>query len=134
MRRNRGLAAVLVLCTLMNRPSFAAQAKPTEQQWPLRIEGGRAPIVLYEPQPETLKDDKLTARAAVSVQPKNQSPVFGAVWFEARVTTDRKARTVTVEEVQVPRARFAGSTPEKEQMLSQILAAELAKRKFVISL
>ncbi len=114
----------------------AADPMPTisTPEWPLRIEGARAPIVLYQPQPDTFKGDHLTGRAAVSIQPAGKDPVFGVVWIEARIATDRDTRKATVEDVKIPRVKFTGATPEQEQTFAKILADELTRRRFVISL
>ena len=59
-------------------------------------------IVMYQPQLESFDDNKLTARAAVSVTRTGQTePVFGAVWLNARVSTDRDSRVVTLLDVDI---------------------------------
>src|SRR3982751_5230457 len=117
---NRRTRITILLSTtgFLVQAALAAESAP---EWPLHIDGGRAPVILYQPQPESFKDDKLTARAAVSVQPEGKDAIFGAVWIGARVETDREKRTVTVKEISVTRTRFPGSTPEREQLLSSIL-------------
>jgi hypothetical protein len=131
---NSGTLRALLACSLLVRPGAVQAATSPAPEWPLRIEGARLPIVLYQPQPDTLEGDKLTGRAAVSIQPAGKDPVFGAVWMEARIKTDRGARQVTFEDIKIPRLKFTGATPEQEQTFSQILADELTRRKFVISL
>lgn len=57
-------------------------------------------------------------REEVSVKIKAQAdgePVFSAVWFDARVATDRDARLVRVLEVKAPRTKLPGSSPRQEQ-------------------
>src|SRR4051812_36060097 len=124
----RKISAALI-ALLMALPLSSGAAAPPAAEWPLRIEGARAPIVIYQPQPESLKGNLLKARAAVSVQPAGKNPVFGAVWLDARIETDREKRTVTVENVHVTRTRFKEAKPEQEQLLSQILSDELNRRK-----
>jgi hypothetical protein len=49
--------------------------------------------VNYQPQLESFKADRLTARSAISVIPKGKTtPLLGAVWFDARVFTDRETK------------------------------------------
>ena len=68
---------VLTLALILARPALAAQ-----DPWPKRFEDPKGTVVMYQPQLEDFKDDKLTARAAVSVKTKEmKTPVFGAVWL-----------------------------------------------------
>ena len=54
-----------------------------------------AGVTIFQPQMEDFQENQLTARAAVAVTPANQQePVFGAIWLQSRVETDRSARTV----------------------------------------
>ena len=97
------LFMVFVVTVMPHGPLLFAQA--TQQNWPREIDIPEADIVMYQPQLESFKDDKITARAAVSVTPKGETePTFGAVWLEARVSTDRDTRTVKCIEVDVPQA------------------------------
>lgn len=103
--------------------------------WPKAFYLPEGDIVLYQPQPETFKDDRLTARAAVSVTPRGKTePVFGAVWIDARVSTDRDTRTVTILDVKVPKTRFPNATPDQEARLAKILETNLPKAAATCSL
>ena len=42
-------------------------------------------------------------------------PVFGVIWIDARVETDRDARTISVLDVTVPAVRFPDSEPEQDR-------------------
>ena len=80
-------------------------------EWPQVIELDEAKIVVYQPQPESFEDDHLSGRAAVSVtMAGEENPVFGAIWFEAKVVCDRVERMCAFEELAVPVIRF----PESE--------------------
>src|SRR5690349_9998985 len=94
--------AALILCCATAACSASAQ-EPAASQWPLEIDRGDSRILLYQLQPEALTGDELSARAAVSLsRAKSAEPIFGAVWIDARIATDRDARTVTLLEVNVP--------------------------------
>lgn len=74
----------------------------TAAEWPQEIDTKEGVVVIYQPQPETLKDNQLKARTAVALEPKgSKEPIFGAVWFDARLETDRAERTATVADVKV---------------------------------
>ena len=48
-------------------------------------------------------------------------PSFAAFWIDARVSTDRDARTVTILDMQVPKVRFPNATPEQESELVKVV-------------
>ncbi len=104
-------------------------------EWPREIDAPGGRIVLYQPQPESFKGDRLAARAAVSVTPKGEAePVFGAIWFDALVSTDRVARTVTIVRMEIPRVRFAGAGPGRERMLADAIKGRLPSTEITFPL
>jgi uncharacterized membrane protein YgcG len=110
-----------------------SQAKPKSSgnsviSWPLEISGPEGVAVVYQPQPESFKDDKITARVAVSAQPKGaKAPIFGAAWIVARVSTDRDSGTVSVIEVEVPKVKLANGTPEQEKAFGDFVGNYLTQ-------
>jgi hypothetical protein len=129
----RTLAALLALLMLVD-PAVLAQEGDLDA-WPHEIDAGKATVVIYQPQPETLQGDKLTGRAAVSVTiPGEEEPRFGAIWIEARVATDRATRTVELIELKVPKVAFVNAPEEKKQKLARLLETEMPKWVQTISL
>jgi hypothetical protein len=116
--------------------TYAAQAysrQPT--QWPLRVDTSSGQIAVYQPQPETFEGDKLAARAAVSLTPAGAAdPVFGALWLQARVATDRDTRTVTIIDAQVKRVRFPDSDDAQQGQFAKILEQEIPRMNVTFSL
>jgi hypothetical protein len=113
--------AILSLPLIFGRPALAAQ-----DAWPKRFDDPRGTVVMYQPQVEDFKDDKLTARAAVSVKTKDMpTPVFGAVWLSGRVRTDRDTRMATIDEVKVTDAKFPEAKPEQLEKLKDFLNTEM---------
>jgi hypothetical protein len=89
-------------------------------------------IVIYEPQPETLRGDTITARAAISAtRAGTSSPQFGVVFLSARIAVDRTARTVTMHDVSARRVLFPNITPEQESRLAANLESEMKKLRLV---
>lgn len=104
-------------------------------EWPKEIASAGTKIVVYQPQVESLKGDRLSARSAVSVQgPQATAPVFGAIWMEAHVLTDRDRRTVTPIEVQVTEVRFPQADRSEVDHLRRCVADELPKWSMTFSL
>ena len=121
---------VLTLALIFARPALAA-----EDPWPKRFENPKGTVVMYQPQVEDFKDDKLTARAAVSVKTTEmKTPVFGAVWLAGRVLTDRDTRMATIDEVKVTDAKFPDAKPEQLEKLKTFLNTEMANWSIPIAL
>ncbi|HWC97731.1 MAG TPA: hypothetical protein VG456_13295, partial [Candidatus Sulfopaludibacter sp.] len=88
----------------------APDAGAPSSRWPLRLETPNGLITIYQPQLRSFDGNQIKARAAVSVVASGQQePVFGAMWMESRVSTDRVARTVRILDVTVTQARFPGA-------------------------
>ena len=114
--------AGLICLSLTLAPGRLAQA----DTWPHRMEHPKGTVIMYQPQLETFQGDKLTGRAAVSVQAQDmKAPVFGVVWIAARVSTDRDTRTVTVEEAKITDAKFPGAQPEQLEKLKAFINQEM---------
>jgi hypothetical protein len=72
-------------------------------------------ITVFQPQPETFSGNVITGRSAVSIrQSRNADPVFGAVFYEATISTDKDNRIAQVESVEIKDARFPGVQDEAQ--------------------
>jgi hypothetical protein len=97
--------------------------------------GTNGKVTMYQPQPETFENNILTGRAAISVTPSGKEPVFGAIWFDAKMLTDRESRMVTLESITIKNIRFPdGTDTSKIGKLREILTAEIPKRNLSVSL
>ena len=106
MMKLLGWKGVLLWACLLTAASGWAKEVP-ESPWPREIDTPKGTVVIYQPQPEKLNDNLLESRAAVAIELKeSKEPVFGAVWFKARLDTDRAERTATIEDVSVTQVRF----------------------------
>ena len=113
---NRSFFTGLCLVTLaLTAPT---QADEGGLAWPRELLTDKASIVLFQPQPETLQGDALSARAAVSVTPKDGGdPAFGSIWLSARMTTDRDQRTASLDEIDVARIVFPSVDADQTKAL-----------------
>jgi len=125
------------VCFLALLGATALPAQDAGDEWPQVIEIGDTKIVVYQPQPESFKDNIISGRAAVSVETVQlESPVFGAIWFEARVACDRSERLCAFDDIQVPIIRF----PEQEdgaveiEQLREVLEENFPAPEYRISL
>ncbi len=114
-----------------------AGADRAQTKWPRSIRSGGGDLIqVYQPQPETFRDDHLKAKSAVSVVRKGASNrVFGAVWFYATMETNRSTRMVTLKKIKVIDARLSGtSSPGSVAALKRLLETEIPKCNLTISL
>lgn len=98
-----------------------------QSDWPREIVTNKGVIVIYQPQPENLDGQTLSSRVAVGIELENKEPVFGVVWFEARLETDRDERTALITDVTVKDVRFPNQTDERAKILSGLLESEIPK-------
>src|SRR6185437_15148660 len=93
---------LLVFCIACMTSAANAQS-----EWPVKIMAGDGTIInIYQLQPESLKGNMLTARAAISVKdPGASNPVFGALWSKDRIATDRDNRVAIRDSVTVRNSR-----------------------------
>ena len=130
-RRTRTTCVIALVAVLAG----ATGALADDPGWPREIITPGAAIVIYQPQVETFSENDLTSRAAVSVKATDkEEPVFGAVWFEARINTDRDTRTVTLLDTKVSRVRFPNVTPDQEKQFAALVESEIPKWDLLLSL
>jgi hypothetical protein len=106
-------------------------------QWPKSIPletGGK--ITIYQPQPESLRGVILSGRAAVSVQKTGKDNlVFGAIFFEATLATDKAMRMAVLESLRINYAKFPGvSDTGKINGLVRLIQTEVPKWNLETSL
>jgi hypothetical protein len=124
------ILTILSLALVFGRPALAAQDK-----WPKSLQHQNGTVIMYQPQLDNMKDDQLTAYAAVSFQKKGwKQPMFGAVWLTARVVTDRDKRMATIDQVKVTDIKFPDAKPEQLEAGKQFLNTEMQNWSFPISL
>ncbi|MEN8230503.1 MAG: hypothetical protein ABFS38_20245, partial [Bacteroidota bacterium] len=123
--------ALLMILTLSTNAIVAAD----QNNWPRKIEKGGATIVIYQPQTESLSANRLESRAAVSVTNKEHaSPVFGAMWFDCNISTDRDERIVRLLDLKVTAAKFPDAEEEDIEKLSSFLEKQIPGWEMEMSL
>lgn len=112
---------------------FATAANAIE--WPQEVVGEKGKIIVYQPQPEDLKGNRLTGRAAMALIPSDsEQQVFGTFWFEARIDTDRSADTALVRDIKVLKVRWPDSKDAGEQRFTAMVEAAMPAHGFEISM
>ena len=102
---------LLLASTILSLLFFNLKSVAQESEWPKLIQNEKGKIIIYQPQPESLNGDQLRARAAISViLTGNNNPTFGAIWANARVSTDRNTRIVYLIDAKITDVRFPQGT------------------------
>lgn len=106
---------------------FCAAARIAGAQdlgFPRQYDAAGGTLTMYQPQPESLKGNLLSGRAAVQVKLSGiADPVFGALWFTARIDTDEETRAVTARDIRVTKTRWPDMDPEQEARLNEVVHA-----------
>ena len=135
MPRMRSLLRVFLPVALLVCSALVLAEEEPENYWPREINLPQGDIIIYQPQPEKLVGDILTARTAIAIELKDRDqPIFGAVWFSARLGTDRSERTATLLEVEVDNIRIPIEDESKSQELAKLLETEMPKWQLTISM
>ena len=124
------LAAIIHLMMLLT----VCAAEEAALEWPIEFQTGKYTVVVYQPQIDSYSEDHINSIAAVAVIEEGAEPVFGAVWFESRISTDRDSRTVLIQDVKVPQVKFPDATPEQEEKLAKFLMDQFPESGMTISL
>ena len=73
--------------------------------WPQEITADAGTIIVYQPQPERLDGNRLSGRAAMSLELNGGTePIFGAFWFDASIDTDTDSGTAVIRDLVVSQA------------------------------
>ncbi|MEM1112281.1 MAG: carbohydrate-binding family V/XII [Pseudomonadota bacterium] len=126
-RQARSAVCAFALC-IYSLPASAID-------WPQEVSAPEATIVVYQPQPETLSGNQLSSRAAISLEVDGQDEaIFGAMWFTARLDTDRDAGTVLVRDIKVTRVGWPDSTDAQEQRFTAVVESAMPETGLTLSL
>ncbi len=103
--------------------------------WPQEITADEGTIVVYQPQPERLEGNVLSARAAMAIELKDSSdPIFGVFWFDSTIDTEKEGGTVTIRDIKLTNVRWPDSTDANEQRFTAIVEAAIPATGFEVSL
>ena len=100
--------------------------------WPQKLEAEKGTIVVYQPQPESLKGDVLTGRAAMSIALKDGSePIFGAMWFSSRI--ESSGDSVLVRDVKITAVTWPDAKETNRDRFTQFVENAIPDAGFEIS-
>ncbi len=104
--------------TFILLPGLFAQAPPAgDEYWPKEIDSNNIHLVLYQPQVDSWKGNRIAARSAVIVTFKGDTTqIFGTVSISARTDVDREARMVALEDIEIKEANFPSAIPLQDKL------------------
>jgi len=114
--------------------AVASTAGAQAEHWPREIPTKDVTVVVYQPQPDSLRANRLYGRAAMALEQKGKEPVFGVFWFVAELSTDRDTRMAEVTALKVLDVRWPDATPEQQQRFSALAEREVPKWDLPVSM
>jgi hypothetical protein len=102
--------------------------------WPRQFDLSGAKVTIYQPQTESFSNDRIEARAAFSVTPAGEGPLFGAMWFWSRAETDTDERLIRFSGLTVQDIKFPEGDEEKIERFRQDLNEKFIDLDFTMSL
>ncbi|MEM6583072.1 MAG: carbohydrate-binding family V/XII [Pseudomonadota bacterium] len=104
-------------------------------EWPQEITADEGTIIIYQPQPDKIEGNRLFARAAMSIELKNGAdPIFGAMWIEASLETNRANDTAQISNIEVTKVTWPDSKDTDEQRFTQVVEQSVGDSILTISL
>ena len=129
---NRKVISILLLIIFT---SFSSLKGEETKNWPREITSGEGKITIFQPEIESFSDNKMECRSAVVIKTDDQSsPVFGAIWYECRLATDRDNRTVTLLDLSIVANKFPDIEEEEVEKINSYVEQEVPQWEMVMSL
>ena len=102
--------------------------------WPKVIPLEQISITIYQPEAESFNGQILNVRSAFNIFDGTRLPIFGALWFRARVHIDRSTNSVFYDNLEMVDVNFPDVTAAKKQELRKLLNAVMPTWQFNSSL
>jgi hypothetical protein len=111
------------------------ESKEIGLEWPKKIEKNGTVVILYQPQLESLDNNILKGRMALSVTPKDEDIIFGALWFKASISANYDERTAILEKLDITKIHFPEFTDTARiERFRKLLTEEIESWDMVMSL
>ena len=102
-------------------PLFGQAPVAGDGNWPREIDSGNVHLVIYQPQVESWKDNRIEARSAVIVtRREDPTQIFGIVSINARTEVDRETRLVSFEDITIKDANFPSAASVQSTLLQAV--------------
>ncbi len=126
--------AILIFFSIIFLP-FSLLKGEEIKNWPREINSDKGKITIFQPEIESFSNNKMECRSAVVVKMDDQSsPVFGAIWYECRLLTDRDNRTVTLLDLNISADKFPDIEDAEVKKINSYVEQEVPQWEMVMSL
>lgn len=126
---------ILLALILLGSTSLFSQEKVPELVWPREIQEEEYTITLYQSQLESLEGNIMKGRMALSVKNEKEDIIFGALWFNARISTDLETRIAVLENIDIPKVKFPDIEDEsKLEKLKTLIIEDIESMNLEMSL
>lgn len=99
----------------------AQQRAIGDGNWPREIDSGNIHLVVYQPQVDSWKDNRIESRSAVIVTRKEDpTEIFGIVSIEGRTEVDKESRLVVFEDIFIKAVTFPSAAALQPTLLQAI--------------
>ncbi len=124
---------ICIFIFLISSQTILAQSSYWPKEIPLKT-GGK--ILIYQPQPDELNGNILQGKAAVSAKANANDPaVYGAIFFEASLSTDKDTRRATLESIKITNTKMEGvDDKNKLQKMVTLIETEVPNWHYDFSL
>jgi len=96
-------------------------AVPSDANWPREVDSGGVHLVIYQPQVDNWKDNRIEARSAVIVtRAGDPAQIFGIVSINARTEVDRETRLVSFEDIAIREVSFPSASSLQPTLLKAV--------------
>ena len=133
----RHISRLIAISLIISTQSLAQQSSAETQQialWPKVIPLENISITIYQPEAESFNGDILEVRSAFNIYDGTSLPIFGALWFSARVHIDRSNNSVFYENIKMVDVNFPDATTDKKDEFRKLLDAVIPTWQFNSSL
>lgn len=136
------LVALAVSALVLPPYAYAQQGAPAAQNaaqgpsglaWPRDFDVGSNRLEIYQPQIETWDGDKISARAALALGPKDGAPTYGIAVFSARANIDKAAGLVHLDQIAIDKVEVA-TAPDKAPAIKAAMDQRLPKAGLTVRL
>jgi len=136
MKKQQQFLVLLIAHLALPGSSILADDPEADFSWPIEIESEDGFVTtLYQPQLESFHEDILEGRMAVTIKPPEKELIFGALWFKARMATDKENRTVVLEKMDIIKTHFPDIVDEeKSSSFTKLLSSEMESWNLEMSL
>ena len=126
------IAALIMVVFALSRATPPRQDAALE--WPQEVTAPEGTIIVYQPQPERLTGNVLSGRAAMALEIEGrEEPIFGAFWFDARLSAGSDAESILVRDLEVTRVNWPDATDAQRARFSEVVSGGLPATGLEIS-